>query len=66
MDREERMGLTGIRWRLEEREKRKYEVAEGCGRLPRLEQDGGAGLTAKEAGRMGGRMRGQGGAARRK
>ncbi len=58
--------MTGIRWRLEEKERRKYELAQECGLLPRLEKDGWAGLTAKEAGQIGGRMRGKGGASRRK
>lgn len=47
-------------WRLSEKVKRKYEAAERLGLLPRLQECGWAGLSAKEAGRIGGAMRGRG------
>lgn len=46
-------------WRLDEREKRKYEAAERFGLLPRLLEGGWPGLSAKEAGRIGGALRGR-------
>lgn len=46
-------------WRLPEKTRRKYEVAERLGLTPRLLKSGWAGLTAKEAGRLGGCMRGK-------
>ena len=42
--------------RLSETEKRKYEIARELGLEERLRQVGWAGLTAKETGRIGGRM----------
>ena len=46
-------------WRLTEKETRKYEAAERLGLLSRLEENGWPGLSAKDAGRIGGSMRGQ-------
>lgn len=45
-------------WRLNEKEKRKYEAAERFGLTSRLLEDGWPGLTAKEAGRIGGALKG--------
>jgi len=47
-------------WRLNEKTTRKYEAAERLGLIPRLQECGWAGLSAKEAGRIGGAMRGRG------
>ena len=44
-------------WRLTEKEKRKYEAAERFGLTSRLLEDGWPGLSAKEAGRIGGALR---------
>lgn len=44
-------------WRLEPKQKRKYEAAEALGLLQRLQEQGWAGLTAKETGRVGAMMR---------
>ena len=44
--------------RLNEKEKRKYEAAERFGLTSRLLEDGWPGLTAKEAGRIGGALKG--------
>ncbi|MBQ8535892.1 MAG: small, acid-soluble spore protein, alpha/beta type [Clostridia bacterium] len=41
---------------LSPQERRKYECARELGLLERLEQVGWAGLTAKESGRIGGKM----------
>ena len=46
-------------WRLTERNTRKYEAAERLGLIPRLLEDGWPGLSAKEAGRIGGAMAGR-------
>ena len=46
-------------WRLNERDIRKYEAAERLGLLPRLLESGWPGLSAKEAGRIGGAVRGR-------
>lgn len=46
-------------WRLRDKEKRKYAAAERLGLLPRLRECGWAGLSAKEAGRIGGAMAGR-------
>lgn len=46
------MGMT--QWRLDEKTKRKYEAAERFGLTQRLLESGWAGLSAKEAGRIGG------------
>ncbi len=46
-------------WRLTEKETRKYRAAERLGLLPRLLEDGWPGLSAKEAGRIGGALRGR-------
>ena len=46
-------------WRLKEQEKRKYEQAERFGLTARLLECGWAGLSAKEAGRIGGALRGR-------
>ena len=44
-------------WRLTEKEKCKYETAERLGLMERLMENGWAGLSAKDAGRIGGAMR---------
>ena len=46
-----------MNWRLEVREKQKYEAAERLGLTARLLQEGWPGLTAKETGRIGAMMR---------
>lgn len=46
-------------WRLSEKEKRKYEAAERLGLTQRLLECGWPGLSAKEAGRIGGAMAGR-------
>ena len=43
-------------WRLTEKQTRKYDVAERLGLTPRLLENGGPGLSAKEAGRIGGAL----------
>ena len=50
-------------WRLTDKEKRKYEAAERFGLTSRLLENGWPGLTAKEAGRIGGALRRRPGAA---
>ena len=47
-------------WRLTEKKKSKSQAAERLGLLPRLQECGWAGLSAKEAGRIGGCLRGRG------
>ena len=49
------MGMTC--WRLEHRQKRKYEAAESLGLTSRLLENGWPGLTAKETGRIGALLR---------
>ena len=44
-------------WRLNEQRTRKYEAAERLGLLSRLLECGWPGLSAKDAGRIGGSMR---------
>ena len=44
-------------WRLDPQQKRKYQAAERLGLIPRLQESGWAGLTAKESGRVGAAMR---------
>lgn len=44
-------------WRLDPQQKRKYQAAERLGLIPRLQEGGWAGLTAKESGRVGAAMR---------
>ena len=46
-------------WRLDEREKRKYEMAERFGLTGALKEKGWAGISAKDSGRIGGSMRGR-------
>ena len=46
-------------WRLPDKLRRKYETAEALGLTEKLRDVGWAGLTAKEAGRIGGTMRGK-------
>ncbi|MBQ8556365.1 MAG: hypothetical protein IJ438_10915 [Clostridia bacterium] len=43
-------------WRLSDREKRKYEAVERLGLTQRLLESGWPGLSAKEAGRIGGSL----------
>jgi len=51
-------GMT--QWRLNDKEKRKYEAAERFGLTSRLLEHGWPGLSAKEAGRIGGALRRRG------
>jgi len=44
-------------WRLDERAKRKYAAAERFGLTEKLRENGWAGLSAKEAGRIGGSLK---------
>ena len=44
-------------WRLSEKERRKYVLAERFGLTEKLLESGWPGLSAKEAGRIGGAMR---------
>lgn len=44
-------------WRLDEKAKRKYQAAETLGLTDKLLACGWAGLSAKDAGRIGGTMR---------
>ena len=44
-------------WRLNAYTKKKYEAAEALGLTGRLREAGWAGLTAKETGRIGARLR---------
>ena len=46
-------------WRLDERRKRRYEQAERFGLTEKLLETGWAGLSAKEAGRIGGALHGR-------
>ncbi len=46
-------------WRLPGKLRRKYETAEALGLTEKLRNVGWAGLSAKEAGRIGGTMRGK-------
>ncbi len=46
-------------WRLDARGKRKYAAAEKLGLTEELLQKGWAGLSAKDAGRIGGTLRGK-------
>lgn len=44
-------------WQLDERTRRKYELAEAMGLTDVLREKGWAGLSAKDSGRIGGMMR---------
>ena len=44
-------------WRLSPKQKRKYQAVEQLGLLPRLQEAGWPGLTAKESGRVGAQLR---------
>lgn len=46
-------------WRLPGKLRRKYETAEALGLTEKLRDVGWAGLSSKEAGRIGGTMRGK-------
>lgn len=46
-----------MQWRLNEKEKRKYEAADRFGLTSRLLENGWPGLTAKETGRIGAALR---------
>lgn len=46
-------------WRLDEKTKRKYEAVERFDLMEKLFQNGWAGLSAKDAGRIGGSMKGK-------
>ena len=54
-----RRGGAGMAWRLEDNSNRKYEAARRFGLTDKLAQVGWAGLSAKEAGRIGGSMHGK-------
>lgn len=43
-------------WRLGEKEKRKYELADQFGLTDQLREKGWAGISAKDSGRIGGLM----------
>lgn len=47
-------------WQLNENTRRKYAAAEALGLTEALREKGWAGLSAKDTGRIGGRMRGKG------
>lgn len=47
-------------WRLGEKEKRKYALAERFGLTEELREKGWAGLSAKDSGRIGGCLRARG------
>ena len=44
-------------WRLDSRQKRKYQAADALGLIPRLKEYGWPGLSAKETGQVGARLR---------
>lgn len=44
-------------WRLDEKAKRKYAAAERLGMMDKLIANGWAGLSAKDAGRIGGSLK---------
>ena len=46
-------------WRLNEKDKRKYEAASRFGLTDELAEKGWAGLSAKDAGRIGGSLHGK-------
>ncbi len=46
-------------WRLDVKTKQKYAAAARCGLVDKLLQHGWAGLSAKEAGRIGGCLKGK-------
>lgn len=46
-------------WKLKEQEKRKYEAARRFGLTDKLAETGWAGLSAKDAGRIGGSLHGK-------
>lgn len=46
-------------WQLNENTRRKYAAAEALGLMEALREKGWAGLSAKDTGRIGGRMRGK-------
>ena len=46
-------------WKLNEQEKRKYEAARRFGLTDELAEKGWAGLSAKDAGRIGGSLHGR-------
>lgn len=50
--------MTGQAWRLETRQRRKYEAAQRLGLTQALLEGGWAGLSAKDAGRIGAALRG--------
>lgn len=49
--------MAGMDWRLTPREKQKYEAAKHLGLTLRLMQNGWAGLSAKDTGRIGAALR---------
>lgn len=49
--------VQGMNWRLSPREKRKYEAAKRLGLTIQLVQNGWAGLSAKDTGRIGAALR---------
>ena len=46
-----------MEWRIDPKQKRKYEAAERLGLTARLREQGWPGLTAKETGRIGAQIR---------
>ena len=46
-------------WRLRDKDKRKYEAAQRFGLTEELAEKGWAGLSAKDAGRIGGSLHGK-------
>lgn len=48
--------MKGSPWRLSDKQRRKYEAAERLGLTQALLDKGWAGLSAKEAGRIGGSL----------
>lgn len=55
--RRKRMGGARVDWRLDGKQKRKYQAAEALGFTARLIENGWPGLSAKETGRVGALLR---------
>lgn len=51
--------MSGNEWRLGDKQRRKYEAAERLGLTQALLEKGWAGLSAKDAGRIGGSLHGR-------
>ena len=54
-----RRKISVIQWRLSQRDKRKYLCAQRLGLLDKLTEGGWAALSAADAGRIGGNLRGK-------